>query len=316
MQPGRRTSQGVTGPVSAGLVAVTLWGLAPVATRAAVTHLSPLPLLVLKLGLASLVLLPWAVPVFRKLRPRSAGRLLAAGSLGLVGYNLPVTAGLRWLPASTAGLLLATEPVWVLLLGSVFLAERNGARAWLGSAIALGGVAVLAGPVAITGSHGHQALAGAGLVLAGTLAFGAYTIVARPLSQEYGAVPATAACTVVGAIPYLPFAGTLAGARMTDLPPLVWGEVAFLAFGSTVAGMLLWNLAVLSGGATRVSLLLYLEPAVSVLGAVALLGERLSAAAIAGGLLILAGVATAGTARLAGPAADPGADVRGLPGPG
>jgi drug/metabolite transporter (DMT)-like permease len=306
--------------MGAGLVAVSLWGLAPVATRAAVTHLSPLPLLVLKLGLASLVLLPWAVPVFRRLRPRSAGRLLAAGSLGLIGYNLPVTAGLRWLPASTAGLLLATEPVWVLLLGSVFLAERNGARAWLGSAIALGGVAVLAGPGAVTGGHGYQALAGSGLVLAGTLAFGAYTIVARPLSQAYGAVPATAACTVVGTIPYLPFAGTLAGARLAGLGPSVWGAVAFLAFGSTVAGMLLWNLAVLSGGAARVSLLLYLEPAVSVVGAVVLLGERLSAAAIGGGLLILAGVATAGTARFSGPAAapaaDPEADVRDSPGPG
>jgi drug/metabolite transporter (DMT)-like permease len=304
----RAAKLAVTGPMAAGLVAVILWGLAPVATRAAVGHLSPLPLLVIRFGLASLVLLPWAVPVFRRLRPRSAGRLVAAGSLGLVGYSLPVTAGLRWLPASTAGLLLATEPVWVMLLGSVLLAERNGVRAWLGSAVALGGVAVLAGPGAVTGSHGYQALAGAGLVLAGTLAFGAYTIVARPLSQEFGAVPATAACTVVGTLPYLPFAGTLAEARMTDLGSAAWAEIAFLAFGGTVAGLLLWNQAVLAGGTTRVSLLLYLEPAVSVLGAVALLHERVSAAAIAGGLLILAGVATAGIARGGGPAADSAAD--------
>ena len=100
--------------LGAGLAAVCLWGLAPVATRAAVAHLSPLPLLLIRLAVASLVLLPWAWPVFRRLRPRSAGRLLAAGVLGLVGYNLPVTLGLRWLPAATAGLLLATEPVWVL----------------------------------------------------------------------------------------------------------------------------------------------------------------------------------------------------------
>ena len=102
--------------VGAGLTAVCLWGLAPVATRAAVGHISPLPLLLIRLTAASLLLLPLALPVFRRLRPRSAGRLAAAGLLGLVGYNLPVTAGLRWLPANTAGLLLATEPVWVLLL--------------------------------------------------------------------------------------------------------------------------------------------------------------------------------------------------------
>jgi len=282
--------------MAGGLMAVVLWGLAPVATRAAVAHLAPLPLLVLRLTVAALVLLPWAVPVFRRLRPRPAGRLVAAGALGLVGYNLPVTVGLQWLPASTAGLLLATEPVWVMVLGYLFLAERGGARTWLGSAIALAGVALLAGPGALAGV-GYRGLAGAGLVLAGTLAFGAYTIVLRPLSQVYGAIPATAASTVVGTLPYLAFAGTLSAPRLAQLPPAVWGELAFLSLGSTVTGLLLWNRAILSGGATRISLLLYLEPVVSVLGAVIFLGERVTMVTIAGGLLILAGVAVASIRR-------------------
>jgi drug/metabolite transporter (DMT)-like permease len=250
---------------------------------------------------ASLVLLPWAIPVFRRLRPRPAGRLIAAGILGLVGYNLPVTVGLQWLPASTAGLLLATEPVWVMVLGRVFLGERGDARTWLGSAVALGGVAVLAGPGALTGAHGYQALAGAGLVLAGTLAFAAYTIVLRPLSRDYGAIPATAASTVVGTLPYLAFAGTLSGPGLAHLDPAVWGELAFLALGSTAAGLLLWNRAVLALGTTRASLLLYLEPAVSVLGAVVLLGEHVNVLMIAGGLLILAGVAVASIGRQSAP---------------
>lgn len=285
------------GPMAEGLVAVTLWGLAPVATRAAVTHLAPLPLLVIRMTLASLVLLPWAAPVFRH-QPRSAGMLLVVGSLGLIGYSLPVTIGLQWLPASTAGLLLATEPVWVMVASRVFLRERGGVRAWLGSAVALGGVAVLAGPGALTGAHGYLAVAGAGLVLAGTLAFGGYTIALRPLSQALGAVPATAASTVAGTLPYLAFAGTLAGPRLSHLGPdaaAVWAEIAFLALGSTAAGMLLWNRAVLSGGTARVSLLLYLEPVVSVLGAVVFLGEHLTTATIVGGALILAGVVASST---------------------
>jgi drug/metabolite transporter (DMT)-like permease len=281
--------------LAAGLAAVCLWGLAPVATRAAVAHLPVLPLLLIRLAAASLVLLPWAWPVFRRLRPRSAGRLLAAGALGLVGYNLPVTLGLRWLPAATAGLLLATEPVWVLVLGRLFTRERGGVRPWLGSAVALVGVGVLAGPGAI-GGGGDRALAGAGLVLAGTLAFGAYTIVVRPLSQEFGAIPATAASTVVGAVPYLAAAGTLPGAGLSHLGATVWAELAFLAVGSTAAGLLLWNVAVLSGGIAQVSLLLYLEPVVSVAGAAVFLGERVTLIMIGGGALILAGVAVSGTA--------------------
>jgi drug/metabolite transporter (DMT)-like permease len=281
--------------LAAGLVAVILWGLAPVATRAAVTHLSPLPLLTLRMAAATLVLLPWAVPVFRRLRPRTAARLAAAGVLGLVGYNLPVTAGLRWLPAATAGMLLATEPVWVLVLGRVFSGERGGLRPWLGSAVALAGVAVLAGPEAVTGAGGYRALAGIGLVLAGTLAFAAYTIVLRPLSAEFGAVPATAASTAAGTLPYLAFAGMLPGAGLAHLSPGVWGELAFLALGSTAAGMLLWNVAVLSGGTSRVSMLLYLEPVVSVFGAAVFLGESVGPVTIGGGVLILAGVAVAST---------------------
>jgi drug/metabolite transporter (DMT)-like permease len=290
--------------LAAGLVAVCFWGLAPVATRAAVGHLEPLPLLLIRMGAASLVLLPWAWPAFRRLEWRSAGRLVAAGLLGLVGYTLPVTAGLRYLPAASAGLLLATEPVWVMLLGRLFLGERGGARAWLGSAAALAGVAVLAGPGAVTGVSGSRALAGTALVLAGTLSFAAYTIVLRPLSRELGAVPATAAATVVGSVPYLAAAGTLPGAGLGHLGPAIWAELAFLAFGCTAAGLLLWSVAVLAGDITRVSLLLYLEPVVSVLGAAGFLGERVTLAMLGGGALILAGVAVAGTGKRPRPAED------------
>jgi drug/metabolite transporter (DMT)-like permease len=98
---------------------------------------------------------------------------------------------------------------------------------------------------------------------------------------------------VAGAVPYLAFAGRVPVSRLSQLPASVWGELAFLALGSSVAGMLLWNRAVLAGGTSRVSLLLYLEPLVAVAGAVALLGEHVTTAMIAGGALILAGVATA-----------------------
>ena len=289
--------------LAAGLTSVVLWGLAPVATRAVVGHLSPLPLLLIRMVMASLLLLPWALPAFGRLRhqPRLAGRLVAAGLLGLVGYNLLVTVGLRLLPASTVGLLLATEPVWVLMIGRLFFGERGGVRPWLGSAAALAGVAVLAGPGAVTGASGYRALAGIGLVLASTLSFAAYTIVLRPLSAELGAVPATAASTVVGTLPYLAFAWMLPGAGLPHLGPVVWADLVFLGVGSTAAGMLLWNWAILTDGASRVSMLLYLEPAVSVVAASFFLGEHITLALAGGGLLILAGVAIASTNRPSAP---------------
>jgi len=267
------------GGVGAGLIAVCLWGLAPVATRALVSQLAPLALLTVRQLLAASVLLPWAVPVMRRIAARDMPRFVAAGLLGMIGYNLPVTVGLQWLPASSAGLLLATEPVWVLVLSYVFLGERAGRRVLIGSGVALAGVAVIAGPSAWSSGYGMRAVAGAALVLLATMAFAGYTIVLRPLSERYGPVPATAVSTVAGAVPYLAFAGSVWPLRLSQAG---WAELLFLALGSTVAGMLLWNQAIMRGGSARISRLLYLEPVVSVLGAMVFLGERATAAVLIG----------------------------------
>jgi drug/metabolite transporter (DMT)-like permease len=279
-----------TGGLGAGLIAVCLWGLAPVATRSLVHELAPLPLLTLRQLLAAGVLLPWAVPALRRIDARDLPRFIVVGLLGMVGYNLPVTVGLQWLPASSAGLLLATEPVWVLVIGLVFLGERAGPRVLAGTGVALAGVAVIAGPAALSPGSGTRAVAGAALVLLATLAFGGYMVVLRPLSQKYGPVSATATSSVAGALPYLALAGTAWPPRLS---PPAGAELLFLALGSTVAGMLLWNLAVVRGGA-GISRLLYLEPVVSVLGAMVFLGEQVTAAVLAGGVLVIAGVLMTG----------------------
>ena len=297
---GARPGGAGSGTVS-GLIAVTLWGLAPVATRALVLQLAPLPLLVLRVAVAGLILLPVAVPALRRLDKAHAPRLIAAGLLGMVGYNLPVTVGLQWLPASTAALILATEPIWILVLSRVFLAEPVPRWSWAGAAVAVAGVAVLAGPEAFAAGSSGRVLAGAGLVLLGTALFGAYTIVLRPLSDQYGAVPAAATSTLAGALPYLALAGTLTPARIGRLPAAAWGELAFTALGATVAGLLLWSVAVARIGPARTGLLLYLEPVAGVTGAAVLLGERLSAGLAAGGVLVMTGVIVAWRAQGSAP---------------
>ncbi|ROO87393.1 threonine/homoserine efflux transporter RhtA [Actinocorallia herbida] len=283
--------------MASGLIAVVMWGLAPVATRAVVADVAPLHLAALRTLIAGVALLPWCVPVLRRLDRATVVRLVAAGLLGMVGYNLPVALGIQWLPASTAALILATEPIWILGLGRVFLAESVSARAWGGSAVALTGIAVLAGPNALHAESGGRTLEGFGLVMLGTALFGAYTIVLRPLSLTLGPLAATAASTAAGAVPYLALTWMIPAHQLAALPRAAWGELAFLALGSTVAGMLLWNLAVARSGSSRAGLLLFLEPLVGVIGGITLLGERLSPGSAVGGVLITLGVTIAWTAQ-------------------
>lgn len=283
--------RGPSGALAGGFLAVVFWGLSPVATRALVLHLSPLPLLVLRLPIAGAFLLPWAIPLFRRIRRRDLPRLVGGGLLSLVGYNFPVTAGLRWVHASTAGLLLGTEPLWVLAAGWVLAGEQVRRRAWAGGLVALVGVAVLVGPSAFTASgRGHE-LWGVLLVLLATVCFSTYTIVLRPLSDAYGALPTTAATTAIGVAPYLAFVWTIPTEKLAHLGGTAWGELAFLAFGSTAAGLLLWNRAVSAAGSGRTGMLLSLQPLVSVAGAATFLGEPLHPATVVGGMLVVTGVA-------------------------
>ncbi len=294
------------GPATAaGLAAVIMWGLAPVATRALVGQLAPLPLLVLRIGLSGLVLLPWCMWRLGRnglglglglggLGRGQVKRLVIAGVLCMVGYNLPVTLGLQWVPASTAALILASEPVWILALGRVFLRTPVPPLCWAGAGVALGGILLLAGPEAITGAGSGRALAGTGLVLLGTALFGAYTLVLRPAAATLGAGTAAAFSTVAGAVPYLALGWLIpATAPLGRLPAAAWAELGFLALGCTVAGLAAWSIAVARAGSARAGLLLYLEPLVGVAGAVAFLCEHVSLAMAAGGALIMACVAIA-----------------------
>ena len=65
----------------------------------------------------------------------------------------------------------------------------------------------------------------------------------------------------------------------------------FLGIGASGLGYLFWYGALERIEASRVAAFLYLEPLVTLAAAVVLLGESVTLEAVAGGLLLLAGVA-------------------------
>jgi drug/metabolite transporter (DMT)-like permease len=74
------------------------------------------------------------------------------------------------------------------------------------------------------------------------------------------------------------------------LSPTGWLAVLFLGLACSGLGYLFWYAALERIEASRVGALLYLEPLVTLMAAVVLLGERVQAVTILGGLLLLAGV--------------------------
>jgi drug/metabolite transporter (DMT)-like permease len=73
--------------------------------------------------------------------------------------------------------------------------------------------------------------------------------------------------------------------------------ILFLGIGCSGLGYWLWYAALERIDATQVAAFLYLEPLVTLLAAVALLGESVGLSTIVGGVLVLAGVLTVQTAQ-------------------
>lgn len=272
------------------LAAAVCWGLAPVATRFAVLSIAPNTVLMLRFGVAALALLP-------ALRSRPAVRggqwlaLAGAGLVGVVGYNLPVAYGLQRVPAGVASLLIATEPMLIAVLASMWLRERGGARLIAGLLLAGAGTAVLIGSREHAPGLERASLAGMALVLFAAAMWSGYTVWIRQLVRSLPASFLTTSTTIVGTLWLGLLLGPFTPLSVHGISGAGWSAILFLGLGSTAAATLLWNTGLATVPAARAGLFLNVIPLVGVAGGAVLLGEPVGPTTLGAAALILAGVA-------------------------
>ena len=121
------------------LVVWVLWGSTYFAIRVGVETLPPLLMAGIRYVVAGLLMFPFAIrsggPELRATdRPRAAGwwSALLVGALLLAGGNGGVSAGERSVPSGLAALLVATVPLWLIIIDRIFNGARIGLRPWPG----------------------------------------------------------------------------------------------------------------------------------------------------------------------------------------
>ena len=146
------------------LVVWVLWGSTYFAIRVGVETLPPLLMAGIRYVVAGLLMFPFATrsggaELRAGDRPRAAGwwSALLVGTLLLAGGNGGVSVGERSVPSGLAALLVATVPLWLIVIDRVFNGTRIALPALAGLVAGVVGVGFLAGPFG--GSAGH---AGAG----------------------------------------------------------------------------------------------------------------------------------------------------------
>jgi drug/metabolite transporter (DMT)-like permease len=140
-------------PIWVGLLILyVVWGSTYLGIAIAVDTIPPFLMGATRFLIAGGALLAWSaardrrsltLPTAREWRDSAiVGTLLLGGGLGMVAF------GEQTVPSGITALLIAMMPVWVAILGRVFLGERLPRLAVVGIVVGFGGVAILIGPSA------------------------------------------------------------------------------------------------------------------------------------------------------------------------
>jgi drug/metabolite transporter (DMT)-like permease len=219
-------------------------------------------------------------------------RLALYSLLGVVLNQFLYVKGLALSTAVNAALLSTTIPVFTLLVGALIGYDRLSARAAFGTLVAAAGVVYLIDP--LRADFSGDKTVGNLLLVANTLAYGAYIAVSQDVFRRYGALSAMTWVFLFGCLACVP----VGGYYLSQVPPQhlgrgVWLALAYIVLVPTVGAYYLNAWALERVPPSTVAVYIYLQPlfafavAPLVLGAEERWGPRHWVAAA----LIFAGVA-------------------------
>jgi drug/metabolite transporter (DMT)-like permease len=271
-----------------------LWGSGTFFNRVAVQDAGPMTVVLLRVGIAALVL--WLVMRVRGVPVRWRREdWVPFTVMGVLNTAVPFTLialGLMRIDSGLAGILLATTPLFTMVM-----ARMVSVTARLNRVKVLGVVTGMAGVVVIMGEHlasiadgsglAKLAILGAALAYGGTGVYGASLRDHEPLSLAWGQLSVSTLLLAPIAIwrerPFDP------GGWSTE----VTLSILALALLSTVLRYLVFYRLLAEIGATRTSMVGFLIPASSVVLGCLFLGERLQVSQIGGMVLVVAGLVVA-----------------------
>lgn len=271
------------------ILTTSIWGSLYVVTRIALETVPPITLLFFRYMTASVALYVLARQSGKlvRIKPEHRGTI---AFIGAVAYFLSVGAqilGTKYAGPSVAALINAMNPVFITLFAVILLQEKLTFSKVFALLTTLAGAYIILG-----GAKNIGTAIGIAFSLFSVLLWSLSAIFVRRITQHYDAITVTAYAVFVATICSLPVASIeLALVPHCGLFSLT-NILCFLYLGVICTGLasILWNKSLSLVEASTCSLFYPIQPLVSVLLGIAVLGEKMTLRFIIGALLIVGGI--------------------------
>jgi drug/metabolite transporter (DMT)-like permease len=251
-----------------------IWGVNFSVVKYATEVMKPLAFTGLRVILAAVVLLAFALARRDRLpQRRDILMLITLGILGNGIYQLLFVEGISRTRVGNAALVVAATPAFIAIISRWGGIEKINRRVVAGIALSLAGVGIVVLGSARAAS-GTPTFFGTMLVFGGTLCWTAFTVMLQPYARRLDPVQLSAFTMLGGTIPLFIFTShALVHTDWTQVGLSAWGAVFYASVISMGVAYLFWYRGLRVLGPTRTAIYSNLQPVIAILVAWIFLSE-------------------------------------------
>lgn len=247
--------------------------------------INPLHLTFLRFFIGGVVLLPIVIKKREQVQSKDLLFFLGLGILNIFISMGSLQLAINMGKASTAAILISSNPIFVLFFSSLLLKEKVTFDRI--ACISLGIVGITL--IIYRGNVGGDTAASLTLSIIASLTFGLYTVLGKLKSERISSITMICISSIFGSLLYVPIL-LINGVSLFYIPQGAFLKILYLGVFVSGIAYITYMEALKILTASKGAMVFFLKPVIASMLAVAFLGESLSYKTAAGMLLVLSGV--------------------------
>jgi len=237
-------------------------------------------------------------PLLRSMTGTQLRDVVLMALFGMLGFTVLILQGLRRTSAIDAGVITATIPAVVVLLGVIFLGDRPNRRQLAAVLLSVVGIVIIQLASARGSGGSTSSLLGNFLIAGAVVGESSFVILSKRLAPPFRPIRLALAVNLAGLVLALPLAlMQWQDFDVAAIPPRLWLLGTWYVLAAGVFVLLLWYRALPQVDTSLAGMAMAAIPITALAISVLFLGEAMAGSQLIGGLLVIAAIWLAATAK-------------------